>query len=353
MGCGNLGDDAILLAFLSALDRISPGHQYEAFAKSPDSLRSRFNIQGVARRDKKEIVAAIDRCDALVFPGGSIFQDVTSVGSPLYYKDLVAKAKRANKRVFLLSQGVGPLGSFFGKKFTTDAFTMADFVTLRDAASGALIHQLGVKRPSQITADSAFLLPTPTADEEIESYGAAGIKTIGICPRPFGDPKKCASFYAELCKALRAKNIIPCLIEMDEEVDGPLIDQIESAFGGRVSHIKSAKLPSKIQQRMLRMEGIISVRLHGGIFAATVGIAPFILSYDPKSLALASQLGLPSPLPVDKVKPEKVVDAFLEFHGRAEQNNKIVAQKLDGLKKLALSNVELVARTLGAPDTIK
>lgn len=353
MGCGNLGDDAILIAFLSALDRIAPGHQYEAFAKSPDAMRSRFNIQGVARRDKKEIMAAIERCDALVFPGGSIFQDVTSVGSPLYYKDLVAKAKRAQKKVFLLSQGVGPLGSFFGKKFTTDAFNMADYVTLRDAASGALLQQLGVKRPYQITADSAFLLPPPPADEEAASFGAAGIKTVGICPRPFGDAKKCAAFYADLCKALRAKNIIPCLIEMDEEVDGPLIDQIETAFGGRVSHIKNAKLPAKIQQRMVRMEGIISVRLHGGIFAAGVGIAPYILSYDPKSLALASQLGLPSPLPVDKVKPEKVVEGFLEFNARAEQNNKIAAQKLEGLKKLAFSNAELVARTLAGADTIK
>ncbi len=354
MGCGNLGDDAILVAFLAALDHLSPGHSYEVFTKSPDAMRSRFNLQGVPRRDKKEVQEAINRCDILLFPGGSIFQDATSVGSSLYYKDLVAKAKKANKKVYLLAQGVGPLSSFFAKKFATDAFNLADFITVRDPASGALLKQLGVKKPFQLSADSAFLLPAPPMEEdESTSFGAAGIKTVGICPRPFGDAKKCAEFYSDLCKSLRSKNISPCLIEMDEEEDGPLIDQIEKTFGGRVSHIKGAKLPSKVQQRMARMEGIISVRLHGAIFAAGVGIPPYILSYDPKSLALASQLGLPTPMAVDKVKPEKVVDSFLEFHARKAHNAKLVAQKVVELKKLALSNVELVARTLATTDTLK
>lgn len=352
LGCGNVGDDALLAGLLSALDKESPGHHYEVLSGSPDIMRRKFNLQGVPRRDKKAVHEAIESCDVLIFPGGSIFQDVTSIGSPLYYKDLVIKAKKAGKRVLLLAQGVGPLKTYFGKKFSADAFRAADVVTVRDPASAAAIRNLGVERGILVTADSAFLLPPPAMEDD-DSFGAAGIKTIGICPRPFGDVKKSPVFYSELCKALRHHGYIPSLIEMDEEVDGPLIDEIEKVFGGRISHIKRPGMPSLVQSRMARMDGVIAVRLHGAVLAATVGQAPFILSYDPKTLAIASQLGLPTPFSIDSVKPEKAVEAFLDFQKRRETHQKTVASKMEGLRKAALQNVDVILRTLTPTATLK
>lgn len=353
LGCGNIGDDALLVGLLGALDAASPGNHYEVLSGAPEAMRRRFNLIAVDRRDKKSVQEAISRCDALIFPGGSIFQDATSIGSPYFYRDLVLRAKKAGKKVFLMAQGVGPLTTYFGKKWSADAFRAANVVSVRDPASANAIRALGVDRPVTLTADPAFLLPPPPAPDDAESYGTAGMKTVGICPRPFGDAKKSAAYFADLCRALRRASITPCLIEMDENVDGPLIDEIEKVFGGRLSHIKKPGLPSLVQTRLARMDGVIAVRLHGAILSASVGRAPFIASYDPKTLAAASMLGLPTPLSVQTVAADKMAEAFIQFHQRQETHDKVVASKLEGLQKAARLNVELITRTLSPADTLK
>ena len=68
----------------------------------------RFQILGhdVGRT---EVIQAIWRADKVVFGGGSLFQDVTSKRSLLFYLSLVLLARFFRKEILFLGQGLGPL----------------------------------------------------------------------------------------------------------------------------------------------------------------------------------------------------------------------------------------------------
>jgi len=356
-GCGNLGDDAILLGCLNAFDKAGEEFHYQVLCDSPEFLRRQYNLSGVARMDRSSVGKAIQECDALVFCGGSIFQDATSFRSVAYYADLVSRAKKAGKKVLLLSQGVGPVRGIFSKRLTAEAFRNADFVTVRDPASLTLLKSIGVHRPMKLTSDNAFLLPNPPDQDEQTQFGIAGRKTIAIMPRPLpnhlkGDSKSLAKVFAETCKLLTAKGMSVTLIEMDEKLDGPFIDLIEKTAGGRLSHIKKIGSPIKVQSRLKRMDGVISLRLHGAILAATVGIAPFILSYDPKTLALSKLLDLPNPLPLEHLTAPRIVEAFVAFQDKREYYERLVSKRTEEMSKLALENMLEVIRTFHSPATL-
>ena len=333
------------------MDHAGSRDEYIIMAGSPDTIARNYNLRGIDRRDGKAFASALAECDALVFPGGSIFQDVTSVKSVHYYHDLVKKAKKAGKKVILLGQGVGPVTSYFGKKMTADAFNSADVVAVRDPDSLTALQALGVKKSIKVTADCALLLPPP-ADDGAGDFSVAGMRSVGIVPRPFGKGKEVVKLFSELCAMLARTQFIPVLIEMDHKHDGPLIDEIEKEYGGRISHMVKLSSPITIQQRLARMEGLISMRLHGGILGATVGIAPLMVSYDPKTTSFAKLLGLSAPPMVTGLTAQRLYDMFIDHHKSRERNEKIMIKRTEELRALAETNVQLLRQSIGATATI-
>ena len=88
----------------------------------------------------------ITKNDCLMFPGGSLFQDVTGWGlSPIYYAFLGFWAKLLGKKVFLVAQGLGPLKRFYNKLLVKVLFKNADFVSVRDKDSAEFLNNLGIK----------------------------------------------------------------------------------------------------------------------------------------------------------------------------------------------------------------
>src|SRR5688572_18301017 len=185
-GSGNLGDDAMLLGFVHSLGE---GFEITVLSGGPEETFRNYGLRSVPKMDMKEVDQAIKKCDALVFPGGSIFQDVTSLRSVAYYSQLVKKAKSARKRVFLLGQGVGPLNRFLGKRMAASAFNAADVIAVRDPGSAISLKNLGVKGNIRLTADPAFLLPA-VPDDGAQNFAVGNMTTVGISPRPFGKDKK-------------------------------------------------------------------------------------------------------------------------------------------------------------------
>jgi len=158
-GCGNLGDDAILVGLKDAL--ANDDVDLATLSANPAESYSLYGIRAIPRKDFKRIDEELKECQALVFPGGSIFQDVTSSRSAAYYASLVQRAKRAGKKVVFLGQGVGPLNSFLGRRFAASSFKAADAIVVRDPGSASLLRSLGVNRPIEVAADMAFLMPPP------------------------------------------------------------------------------------------------------------------------------------------------------------------------------------------------
>ncbi len=342
-GCGNLGDDALLLGLLHGL---SPqGHSFTVMSGAPEETFRLHGLTAVPRRDMGAVRTSIQNSDALLFAGGSIFQDATSVRSVWYYANLVKMAKQSGKKVLLVGQGVGPLRRWLGKRWAVQAFQTADVIVVRDNQSAQTLKELGVTRPVRVAADPAFLLPEPQ-NTDPSSFNVGNMKAVGLAPRPFGDKNEMADLFAALARGLFQNNAMPVLIQMDRNHDGPLLDSIGKSQGGKIPDLRKLQTPIQVQQRMARMDAVIAVRLHAGILATTVGVPTLMLDYDPKVAAFAAATGIPV-LPAKGSPASRVLDRFdAMLKDRDEAVQKALSAR-DRMKELAAINVEAVAQALG------
>jgi len=344
IGCGNIGDDAICLGFVQGLG--NSGYEITVMSGRPEETNRLYGFAVVDRRDFKAIGDAIERCDALVFPGGSIFQDSTSVRSVSYYAKLVTMAKKAKKKILLLGQGVGPLTTFLGKRMAASAFNDADVISVRDPESLQALKAIGVRASARMTADMAFLLPPVQMSDDVQGFTVGNMKTVGISARPLDRKTDIAELFGDFCRLLYQSGSMPVLMEMDKEEDGPLIAEIAKRQGGKIPDLRKMTTPMQLQQRLLRMDSIVAMRLHAGILATTVGIPPLMVSYDPKVTAFSKMMDLGTPLTVQGLTAQRLMDTFTAFQKDRERNGRIVERKMEEMRKLAELNIELVRSTV-------
>lgn len=109
-------------------------------------------------------------------------QDKTSVRSLLYYLFVIWLAKKLGKKVFIWSQGIGPIRKSISCFFAMKLLKKIDAITVRDNASIEILKKLGVSNQIvAFSADPVFLL-------KIKKYRARRI-AIG-CPQRAGSPRK-------------------------------------------------------------------------------------------------------------------------------------------------------------------
>ncbi|MBV6459068.1 MAG: hypothetical protein HONBIEJF_02208 [Fimbriimonadaceae bacterium] len=342
-GEGNLGDDAMLLGFVHGIGKLPV--DLAVLSGSPEETHRNYGLRSVPRKDMGSVQQAIENCDALVFAGGSIFQDVTSVKSVAYYSHLIKSAKKAGKKVVLLGQGIGPLTTFFGKKFAIGALNQCDAIAVRDPQSAAALRSLGIKVQARAAGDLAWLLPKPIGGEDVSSFQVGDMRTVGLAPRPFGKDKDTVQLFGSLCRVLFESKFMPVLIEMDRELDGPLLNEIEKSQGGKVPSIRRVSTVPQLQQRMSRMDSVIAMRLHAGILAAGVGVPSLMISYDPKVNAFAQVAELPA-MNVQGLTSQRLFENFMTFQKARDRHIKTLERKLEELQKMAAENIRVLVEAV-------
>lgn len=139
LGQSNLGDELILSTFRPSCG--IPSEVLKGRRRSPCSVFLEF----------------LRRADAcLVFPGGEVFQDRTSLASLLFYAGQVLAARLAGRRVFLLFQGWPQDLSVLGRLVARWVFGQAEFVSFRDRRVPP--EGLPLRREAMVSADPVFLL---------------------------------------------------------------------------------------------------------------------------------------------------------------------------------------------------
>lgn len=344
IGCGNLGDDAIMLAFADGIRNF--GHECTTLSGRPDDTSRIHGVRAVPRKDFRRIAEEIKDHDALVFPGGSIFQDVTSIGSVLYYSKLVKMAKKAGKKVYMVGQGVGPLNSFLGKMFARQAFNLADQVIVRDPASATTLKELGYRGTPRVSADTAFLLKPPAKDEGSAEFKVGEMRTVGIAPRPLKKGVDVVGITSDFCRMVFQSGAMPVLIGMDTNEDLPLIQQIEDRAGGKIPDLRKLEGPQEVQRRIARMDSVVAMRLHAGILATTVNVPSLMLAYDPKVTAFARQLDIGNAVSLDRLTGARLFELFTAFQKDRERHVKLLETRQVELAKAAAMNVESIAAAL-------
>lgn len=140
-GYGNFGDELLLKAIRKILKSIGFNTVGILYPKTQSSISG---VKVYKRFSPKEVVPAIKNTDVVIFGGGGLFQDVTSLRSFLYYYTIAKISIFFRKPVIFLGTSFGPLKKNLSRLLIRDIVrSKYTFFLPRDRISVRYIGYLG------------------------------------------------------------------------------------------------------------------------------------------------------------------------------------------------------------------
>lgn len=316
-GAGNAGDDASLAAVAGRLAAHDPAARLTATVRG-----RRGGIPAGVRtvRTLREIKKELKKSRLLVFGGGSLLQDATSLRSLIFYAWVLRTAERTGCPSVIWG-GVGPLTTRTARRIAARAVRRTDAVYARDSAAAAEFLSLGARRVIPARDPAADTKPEDIPPELEKSlprgrYIAFFPRSISALRRPGGKRtgKKAddALFSALTGAAQRLADglgAIPVFAAMSPE-DDAVCRRMADATDGRA--IPAGTLtPGGLVTLAAGADAVIAVRLHAAIFACSAGVPTVIVDHDPKTAGFAADAHIPA-LPVGGLTADMIADAVMK-----------------------------------------
>jgi polysaccharide pyruvyl transferase WcaK-like protein len=361
VGGGNLGDDATLQAVAENIRRRRPAAEIIAFSMNPDDTEARHGMRSFPVRRRgwsigykapgteqgfKASVRSLVRRHGLIFKlvkaagsvvrltgmilgelsflmssrrhvrsldllmicgGGQLTERDGPWGFPYTIFKWVALARSAGVRCVFLNVGAGPLALPLTKYFARRALSAADYVSLRDAKSKALLDEIGYAGDSRVYPDSAYGLEFATK-KGVSQGGAQPI--VGFAPMPYPHPRMYGAEkdriaydafiakFAGFASWLVAQSCALTLFGTDIGVDPLAIEDVRTALldhHGVPSSQYGVDRSMSVQElltAMSKMDVVVTCRFHGVIFAHLLNKPVLAIAHHPKVTELMSDLGL-------------------------------------------------------------
>ena len=292
-GMGNSGDEAILDAIVAEMRAIDPLMPLTVMTRDPAGASARLGLTAVHTFNFPRFLAVMRRRALYINGGGSLIQDVTSRRSLWYYLFTLRAAKRLGCKVMMYGCGIGPVKRPGGVERTRRVLnSCVDAITLREPDSIEELARFGVTKPEIILAsDPALTLPSAPAEEVDAALEAAGAAPKGkyICFAlrlwpGFGE--KAGVFAAAARHAHEAYGLTPVFLPINHLDDGQAAALVAEKLGDTPHVLLPGPMSSALVIGLMsRMQVVVSMRLHGLIFAAGQGVPLIGVSYDPKVTA--------------------------------------------------------------------
>jgi polysaccharide pyruvyl transferase CsaB len=331
-GFNNIGDESILTSVVENLRAHLSDIQITVLSRSPETTAERYAVTSVDRKSAPGVVSAVRRCDLLISGGGSLLQDATSKRSILYYLAIMWLGYLFRKKVFIYSQGIGPITSGLNRRLTSWTLRRASGIVVRDGASAELLEEIGVP-PERVTVTADPVLRIGRAELSVgrailerEGFAFTGGTVVGMAIR---EPKPDSEFTDELCGAIERLcgeyGARVLLIPFHYSEDLPVIEEIERRLAGKVCAVKHKYLTGEMLSIIGNMDVLVGVRLHSLIYAAVMGVPMIAISYDPKVNSFMHSLELRAMSSVYDFKSEY----FIEEYERTLRELGAVRAKID------------------------
>ena len=295
------------------------------------------------------ILRAVRQCDMLISGGGSLLQDVTSSKSIHYYLFIIRLAKLLGKKVFIYSQGIGPIDHAFNRRATARALKKADGIVVRDERSAKLLEQIGLPQERiVITADPVIRMKRPDRTVGREILARAGIKkdgrlTVGWAIR---EKNRDSTFVREITECIRwlrenydAESV---LIPFHYEEDREVCSVIAERTNGAAKCLSEKYLSEDMLSIIGNMDVLVGVRLHSMIYAAIMGVPIIGVSYDPKCTAFLNSVGLDSLSTRETFSAEAFKAEFARVLETGKEQTAAVAENMRRLQKELDTNEEMI-----------
>lgn len=308
-GFSNSGDDAILKSIIESFKSLDPYLNIKVLSKDPDLTEREYGVAAVDRFKYFEVKKCLKASDMLISGGGSLLQDKTSSRSIWYYLLIMKLAKRYKKKVFVYSNGVGPINKRFNRNFTRRVLNKVDYITLRDKDSYDFIKSIGVNNPNiKVLSDPVFNLKE-ASDESVREKFDINEDTVLVSIRSWIDDEKLISELSKFLNYLidEGKNIV--FMPMQTPRDTTISEKIAANL--KSSKIIDEKYPVEILMSLMKnADFIVAMRLHAMIYAIHQNV-PFIgLSYDPKTETLLKDFDESINIDVDAINYDDLLKAY-------------------------------------------
>jgi len=317
-GFGNLGDELLLSSFLQNMKEIAPSAEINVYSKYPQDTKKTYNVNAIPRNN----FLAVKDYDILVFGGGGLIQNSTSIKSLMFYLLHVVLAKFYRKKVVLLAQGIGPLSGRFAKIISRIIINMTDLITVRDESSKSLLKSIGVTKPIEVTADLVFSLEFPIEKNSSHAIGIS-VRSANVASDKYRlEISKFIKYLMGMSKSV----VLLCLKEEDileaKKINELLANQVDIVS------------PMQVVNKMRSLDVIIGMRLHSLILATMMKIPFVALSYDPKVASFAAMAN------------QRYIDLKdLSFQSLSTYYNDINLDKRSIIDRLAESSKKLTAKS--------
>jgi len=361
-GFNNSGDEAILYAMLKTLKNIEPELEIIVLTNDPEKTQKQFagmGIKTVNRWKIFEVIPALFRCDLLLSGGGSLFQDVSSNNSPLYYLGIIFLAKFFDKPVMVYAQGIGPLRKKRNRRLTSWILNTVNKITVRDQESKEDLIELGIQQEIVVTADAVLALHKQEIEEKpgqeilkrYEIKREEGEKLLGVYLRPWEKNE----YLLPLVEALNT------LLEQNWK-----IVFVPMQFPGDISVAKEAVQLLNNHQGIILREGyspdemisitknfdlVVGMRLHSLIMAMVAGVPMVGLSYDPKVDRFLKQAGQVALLSVSNLSAQNLVEMLTWADSQREEIIKELEMRIQSMYQKAWQTARIAMSILENPDS--
>lgn len=297
-GLGNAGDEAILKAILQEVRTAAPDEEITVLSRNPSETTERHGVKALHMFDVPAWRSAMRKAKLYINGGGNLIQDVTSRRSLWYYLFTLRTAKKCGCKVMMYGCGIGPVRNTQDMSMTRRTLNRyVDAITLREDASLKELRRYGVDGPEVIlSADPALTLQRAGEDEIDRLMKENGLDPkgnyLGLCLRSWpGFEEKAPAFAEAVRRASEKYGLSPVFISINHRSDGAAADLVAERLDKPACVIRQPLSTELTLGLMSRMQAVVSMRLHGLIFAAGQGIPLVGVVYDPKVSAFLSYMG--------------------------------------------------------------
>lgn len=281
-GFGNSGDELLWHSFTRRFLTDFSDYQVVVLHSGQQMGSESERIKMVSRRNLPQLLEELCNCEAVIVPGGGVFQSVTSIRSLVYYLILISLARFCGARILLPGQGLGPWGNSgwlteLVNSWLASELSAADYLSVRDRESSEICLALTGREAPHVASDLVFL--NENIRRSTPGTGKERLRLFAVLRSSVKDADRIATDLIKMHEELENLDLFPVAMQPDED------EKVWRSAGWQGEVINGSNNPEAMFERA---DVVVSMRLHGCIIAAASGIPWIGIAYDPKVTAFAA-----------------------------------------------------------------
>ncbi|MBE6546683.1 MAG: glycosyltransferase [Ruminococcaceae bacterium] len=278
-GYGNMGDDALLRESIRLARERFPDLPISALTCHGRKDEAHFGVRCVRRSSPIALWRELRGAEYLIYGGGTLLQDTTSLRSLLYYSALLRLAQHRGIHTELWANGLNAPHTAIGRWMMRRALRGCERIGLRDERSLEIARDLldDPLSPSPVRQADLALGTPPCGEERIRflqelyglrdaEYGYAIVALRGQAPKGY------VRIFEEWLATLRAEGVILLFVPMLPKEDLSATLRLCRMLEGRIAYgLDASDLVGLARDSRI----VCGMRLHALVFAASAG-TPFI-----------------------------------------------------------------------------